>query len=157
MAVNPSLRTVRSPYADAEELVAVPALPLDAAFVHLNRADARGNAQFLGPDLYFDDLFLTAASPGRRFVSVERVVPTDDLLKEGSFHTLKVNRSMVDGVIEAPNGAHFTSCEPDYGRDEAFQREYAQAAADADRWREFRARYLEGTESEYQEAVANRG
>src|SRR5215468_9926194 len=46
MTVNPFLRTVRSPYDDGEELVAVPALPLDAAFVHLNRADERGNAQF---------------------------------------------------------------------------------------------------------------
>src|SRR5207237_1168909 len=37
--VNPDLRTVRSPYADAEELIAMPALRLDAALVHLNRAD----------------------------------------------------------------------------------------------------------------------
>src|SRR5213078_5307707 len=110
------------------------ALRLDAAFVHLNRADVRGNAQFLGPDLYFDDLFLSAAAPGCRFVSCERVVATEDLLKEGSVHTLRVNRSMVDGVIEAPGGAHFTSCEPDYGRDEAFQRAYVDAAGDADRW-----------------------
>ena len=42
LRVNPNLRTVRSPYADGEEFVAVPALPLDAALVHLNRADARG-------------------------------------------------------------------------------------------------------------------
>jgi glutaconate CoA-transferase, subunit A len=157
MTVNPFLRTVRSPYNDGEELVAVPALPLDAAFVHLNRADERGNAQFLGPDLYFDDLFLTAAAPGRRFVSVEKVVRTDDLLKEGSFHTLKVNRSMVDGVIDAPHGAHFTSCEPDYGRDEAFQRTYAAAAADPASWRAFVERYLEGTEDDYQRAVGAGG
>jgi glutaconate CoA-transferase subunit A len=153
MTVNPSLRTVHSPYEDNEELVAVPARPLDAAFVHLNRADDRGNAQFLGPDLYFDDLFLGAAAPGRRFVSVEKIVATDDLLKEGTFHTLKVNRSMVDGVIEAPNGAHFTSCEPDYGRDEAFQRVYAVAAADASSWDAFVDRYLSGGEDAYQEAV----
>ena len=157
MAVNPFLRTVRSPYDDGEELVAVPALPLDAAFVHLNRADERGNAQFLGPDLYFDDLFLAAAAPGRRFVSVEKVVPTDDLLKEGSFHTLKVNRSMVDGVIEAPRGAHFTSCEPDYGRDEAFQRTYAAAAGDPASWAAFVERYLDGTEDDYQRAVGAGG
>jgi len=157
MTVNPFLRTVRSPYDDGDELVAVPALPLDAAFVHLNRADERGNAQFLGPDLYFDDLFLTAAAAGRRFVSVEKVVPTDDLLKEGTFHTLKVNRSMVDGVIEAPRGAHFTSCEPDYGRDEAFQRSYATAAADAASWAAFVERYLEGTEDDYQRAVGASG
>jgi glutaconate CoA-transferase, subunit A len=157
MTVNPFLRTVRSPYDDGEELVAVPALPLDAAFVHLNRADERGNAQFLGPDLYFDDLFLTAAAPGRRFVSVEKVVPTDDLLKEGSFHTLKVNRSMVDGVIEAPRGAHFTSCEPDYRRDEAFQRTYAGAAGDPAAWSAFVERYLQGTEDDYQRAVGAGG
>ena len=38
---------------------------------------------------------------------------------------MRINRLMVDGVVEAPFGAHFTSCSPDYERDEAFQREYA--------------------------------
>jgi glutaconate CoA-transferase subunit A len=150
MRFNTGLATVRSPYGDGEELVAMPALTLDAALVHLNRADARGNAQFLGPDLYFDDLFLGAAAPGRRFVSCERIVETGDLLAEGSFHTLRINRSMVDGVVEAPGGAHFTSCEPDYGRDEAFQREYAKASASPDDWAAFRSTYLEGSEAEYQ-------
>lgn len=154
MDVNPALKTVTSPYADGEELLAVPAIRLDAAFVHLNRSDARGNAQFLGPDLYFDDLFLTACEPGRRFVSAEKIVATEDLLTEGTFHTLKINRSMVDGVIEAPNGAHFTTCEPDYGRDEAFQKAYVEAARDADSWSAFERRFLSGSESDYQAAVS---
>ena len=154
MEVNPALRTVRSPYDDGEELLAVPAIRLDAAFVHLNRSDERGNAQFLGPDLYFDDLFLAACEPGRRFVSAEKIVPTADLLKEGSFHTLKINRSMVDGVIAAPNGAHFTTCEPDYGRDEAFQKAYVEAARDDESWRAFTARFLASDEAGYQRAVA---
>ena len=51
---NPDLRTVRSPYPGPDgaydDLVAVPALRLDAALVHLNRADAHGNATYLGPD-----------------------------------------------------------------------------------------------------------
>jgi len=149
MTMNPWLRTVRSPYDDNEELVAMPAVQLDAALVHLNRADARGNAQYLGPDLYFDDLYLGAAAPGRRFVSCERIVPTEDLLKEGSIHTLRVNRSMVDGVIEAPLGAHFTTCEPDYGRDEVFQREYVVAAASAETWDAFAASWLDISEDDY--------
>lgn len=153
MDVNPTLRTVRSPYDDAEELLAVPAIRLDAAFVHMNRADDRGNAQFLGPDLYFDDLFLSACEPGRRFVSCERIVPTHGLLEEGTFHTLRINRSMVDGVIEAPNGAHFTTCEPDYGRDEAFQRAYADAAKSPEAWQGFVDRFLTGDEDAYQQAV----
>jgi glutaconate CoA-transferase subunit A len=152
--VNPSLRTVRSPYADAEELLAVPAIRLDAAFVHLNRSDQSGNAQYLGPDLYFDDLFLSACEPGHRFVSCERVVPTEQLLREGTFHTLRINRSMVDGVIEAPNGAHFTNCQPDYERDEAFQKAYATAAADPEQWAAFTERFLAGDEASYQAAVA---
>jgi len=157
MTVNPSLRTVRSPYEDGEELVAVPALALDAALVHLNRADQRGSGQFLGPDLYFDDLFLAAAAPGRRFLSCERVVATEDLLAEGPAHTLRVQRSTVDGVVEAPGGAHFTTCEPDYGRDEAFQREYVAAAGDAERWAEWSEQWLSGSEADYQEAVRSRG
>jgi glutaconate CoA-transferase subunit A len=157
MTINPGLKTVRSPYADGEDLVAMPALPLDAALVHLNRSDAGGNAQFLGPDLYFDDLFVAAAAPGRRFVSCERVVDTAELLQHGPVHSLRVPRMLVDGVIEAPGGAHFTSCVPDYDRDEAFQREYAAAAADPDAWRAFSHRYLEcENESEYQKAVAAR-
>ena len=153
MDVNPTLKTINSPYADAEELLAVPALRLDAAFVHMNRADSRGNAQYLGPDLYFDDLFLGACEPGRRFVSAEKIIATQDLLKEGTFHTLKINRSMVDGVIHAPNGAHFTTCEPDYGRDEAFQKAYVDAARDPETWKAFTARFLSGDESSYQEQV----
>ena len=78
LRVNPQLRTVRSPYSDSEELVAVPALCLDAALVHMNRADRPGNAQYLGPDPYFDDLFCRAAV--RRFVSCERLVDTAELL-----------------------------------------------------------------------------
>jgi glutaconate CoA-transferase subunit A len=154
LRVNPRLRTVVSPYEDGEELVAAPALHLDAALVHLNRGDERGNAQFLGPDLYFDDLFLAAADRG--FVSVERVVGTERLLDEGSFHTLRVNRAHVTGVVEAPNGAHFTSCVPDYERDEAFQREYAGAAKNPEAWAAFKAAWLDLDEREYQEKVATR-
>ncbi len=131
----------------------MPALQLDVALVHQNRADARGNAQFLGPDLYFDDLFLAAAAPGRRFLSCERVVATGDLLAEGPAHTLRIQRSTVDGVIEAPGGAHFTSCEPDYGRDEAFQDEYMASAKSPEAWDAFKAAWLDLDESEYQAKV----
>ena len=155
MRLNPELKTVRSPYADGEELVAMPAIHLDVALVHMNRADARGNAQYLGPDLYFDDLFCMAAK--RRFVSCERVVETEALLKTGPVHTLRLNRTLVDGVIEAPNGAHFTECPPDYGRDEAFQREYAVAAKTSEAWAAFRERYLDVSEDDYQRRIRERG
>ncbi|MEV6837001.1 CoA-transferase [Streptomyces sp. NPDC051133] len=152
MRVNPGLRTVTSPYEDGEELVAVPALRLDAALVHLNRADAYGNGQYLGPDPYFDDLFCEAADAA--FVSCERIVDTADLLKDAGPQTLLVKRAFVEGVVETPNGAHFTSCAPDYDRDEAFQRAYVRAARDPDAWQAFAGRFLSGDEEAYQAAVA---
>jgi glutaconate CoA-transferase subunit A len=153
LRVNPGLRTIRSPYDDAahpdgEELVAMPALRLDAALVHLNRADAAGNGQYLGPDPYFDDLFCLAAE--RAYLSCERLVPAFT----GPPQSLLLNRAMVHGVSETPNGAHFTSCVPDYGRDEEFQRRYATAAADPGSWSRFQAEYLTGDEAAYQKAVA---
>jgi len=151
LRVNPGLRTVRSPYADGEELTAMPALRLDAALIHLNRADPHGNGQYLGPDPYFDDLFCQAAD--RSFLSCERIVPTPDLLAAGPVQSLLVNRAMIDGVVEAPGGAHFTSCVPDYARDEAFQAEYARSAQSPQAWERFRADYLSGDEAAYQEAV----
>lgn len=152
MRINPKLRTVTSPYGDAEELVAVPALELDAAFVHANRADLHGNAQFLGPDPYFDDLFLQSAR--RSFVTAERVLEPGELPSQGPIQSVTVSRMFTDGVCETPQGAHFTSCAPDYGRDEEFQRHYALAAADEKSWKEFCSRYVDVDEDEYQRSVA---
>ena len=145
---NPTLKTITY---EGEELVAMPALHLDAALIHQNRGDERGNGQFLGPDLYFDDLFVAAAE--RAYVSCEEVVPTEEL---GTVHpaTMRIQRAFVSGVVPAPGGAHFTSCEPDYDRDEAFQRAYVEAASDPERWAEFSARFLAVDEAGYQAAVA---
>jgi glutaconate CoA-transferase subunit A len=149
---NPSLRTVTSPYDDHEELVAVPALHLDAALVHLNRADRHGNATYLGPDPYFDDLFCMAAD--RAYVSCEQVVDTAGLTVDAAVQRLLLNRMMVSGVVETPNGAHFTTCVPDYGRDDGFQKAYAAAAAGSDDdWTAFERRFLTGDEAAYQAAV----
>ncbi len=149
LRLNPRLSTVRSPFADGEELVAAPALELDVALCHLNVGDAGGNAAFLGPDLYFDDLYLRAAR--RRFVSLERVVATGELLEAaGTEQRLRINRTMVVGVVERAGAAHFTSCVPEYGRDELFQQRYAAAARTPEDWASFRAAFVDVSEDEYQ-------
>jgi len=153
---NPWIRTVESPYdgpdGQRETLVAVPALELDVALVHLNRADKHGNATYLGPDPYFDDLFAMAAR--RTYVSVEQVVDTAGLTVDTPVQRLLLSRMHVDGVVETPNGAHFTTCTPDYERDEPFQRAYVSAASGSDEeWRTFHDRFLAGDEASYQAAV----
>ena len=159
--VNGDLRTVRSPYpgpdgGEGEELIAQPAIHLDAALCHLNVADTRGNAAFGGPDLYFDDLLLEAAEHG--IVSAERVVAAGELVDAaGDLTRLRINRMWVDDVIEAPNGAHPTSCDPDHGRDEAFQKAYLATAKDPELWEAFRAEWLSfPSEADYQAALAAR-
>jgi glutaconate CoA-transferase subunit A len=156
LRLNDRLRTVVSPYDDGETLVAAPALTLDAALCHLNLGDERGNAAFCGPDLYFDDLMLRAAT-GHRYISVERLVPTEQLAAEaGTELRLRVNRMMVDGVVVAAGGAHFTSCVPEYERDEAVQREYASAAKSPEAWAAFRAEWVDVDEDAYQQKVRAR-
>ncbi len=151
MRVNPSLRTITSPYDDGEELVAMPALRLDAAVIHVNRADASGSGQILGPDPFFDELFLGAAE--RRFMTTERIIATNQFASEGALQTMCISRLLTDGVVETPGGAHFTACVPDYSRDEVFQKAYVAAAAEPDRWSAFTKEYLEADEAGYQAAI----
>lgn len=100
------LRTVASPYPGPdgrpETLTAMPALNLDAALVHLSIGDKHGNAAYTGVDPYFDDLYCLAAE--RRYLSVERIVDTEELAKAVPLQSLLLNRMMVDGVVEAPGG-----------------------------------------------------
>jgi glutaconate CoA-transferase, subunit A len=126
----PHIQTITSPYSD-QELVAVPALKLDAALVHMNRADARGVGQFLGPDPYFDDWFCMAAT--KAYVSAESL----ELDADACLHSRILHRGMVSGVVHAPGGAWFTECPPDYPRDEALQKRYAATAKDPDAWAAF--------------------
>jgi glutaconate CoA-transferase, subunit A len=155
LTMNPDIKTVKSPYDDGEELVAIPAFKLDAALLHMNRVDARGNCQFLGPDLFFDDLMAMAAE--KVYVSAEQIIATEDFAAHGPVHTLRIPRMYVTGVVEAPMGAHFTECPPDYDRDEAFQREYAATAKDEAAWLKFKADYLDlPSHDDYVKAIQNR-
>ncbi|RJO71280.1 CoA transferase subunit A [Nocardia panacis] len=151
------LKTVVSPYSGPggvpETLIAMPALNLDAALVHLNLGDRHGNAAYTGVDPYFDDLFCLAAE--RRYLSVERLVDTEELVKSVPPQALLLNRMMVDGVVEAPGGAHFTLSAD--GRDEKFQKHYAAAARTPEAWEQFVAKYLAVSEDEYQAAVREFG
>lgn len=121
--LNKELKLITSPYEDRETLIAMPALNLDLALIHANRADRHGNTAFTGPDPFFDDLFCDAAR--KSIVVAEKVVEGADLLGNDCVHCLALNRSQVSYVAEAPAGAAPTSCEPDYGVDLDLLRTYA--------------------------------
>ena len=142
----PALKTVTSPYDDGEVLLAMPALKLDVALLHVNDADRWGNTLITGRDAYFDHLFARAAE--RTFVSCERLTDKFSLGADEARANL-FERYLVSGVVYAPGGAHPTLNNPDYGWDLAHMKAYAAAAGEEGGWAAYRARHIDGGEAAY--------
>jgi len=153
------LKTVQSPYADGETLVAMPALKLDAAIIHVHRCDHRGNVQALGPDTYYDEWFAKAAD--ECFVSCEEMVPAmEDAYPEEAKANI-VERCFITGVTEARGGAHPTSMPPLYGPDMKALKAYSGAAKEPGEWSAVADQFTGADEAAYlasvggEEAVMN--
>lgn len=149
---NPELRLVQSPYDDRRDWVAMPALELDVALIHVDKADSRGVCQINAPDHHMDDLFARAAK--------QTIVSTEELLegpgKSGDFAGARAvfwERSETNMVVLAPCGAHPSSCQPLYGHDAGHFKTYAASAKEADGWKDYCAQYLSGDEESYLDAV----
>jgi glutaconate CoA-transferase subunit A len=151
MTYNPDFKTVTSPYADGEVLLAMPALNLDVSFIHVNRADRLGNTQIDGPDPYFDDQFARAAE--RCFVTAEEIVDRMDLAHPDTAKQNLFERYLVTGVVHAPYGAHPTSFPPMYGWDMTHLKAYAASAAEDDGWAKYVAEFVKDGEAAYLEKV----
>ncbi len=150
MTVNPEIKTIKSPYDDGEELVAMPALPLDMAVCHVNAADSRGNSRISGPDPFFDEWFCRAST--KAYLTTEQFVATDSFNDPKIALQMPVERSLVHGVALATCGAHPTSCGPEYGMDLAHMRAYNATAKTG--WQDYLADYIQGkTLSAYIEQV----
>ncbi|HYD62897.1 MAG TPA: CoA-transferase [Noviherbaspirillum sp.] len=151
---NPRFKTIQSPYADGETLIAMPALHLDAALLHVDQCDRLGNSRILGPDPYFDDLFARAAK--QCYVSCEQLVDRIDQSDAGGASQARGNtfeRYLVKGVVHAPCGAHPTSCAPYYGWDMSHLKQYCASAETGDGWHTYASTYLAGSEADYQAGV----
>lgn len=151
LTYNPGFKTIRSPYTDGEVLLAMPALPLDVALLHVDTADRLGNTHIHGPDPFFDDLFARAAK--RTIVSCEEIHDRLDIARPDDAKANLFERNLVSHVIHAPFGAHPTSCAPRYGWDLEHLKRYSASAAEPEGWRTYGDQYLRGDEAHYQAAV----
>lgn len=154
LKVNPSLRTVKSPYDDGEVLLAMPALKLDVALLHVHTADRLGNTRLYSPDPFFDEWFARAAE--RCYVSCETLVDRLSGDERDAQHN-PIERSFVNGVVHARGGAHPTSHVaiegPGYGWDAAHLKRYCAAAEEDGGWPRYAEEFLRGDEAAYQQAV----
>lgn len=148
--VNPDLKVVDSPY-DDKEWVAMPALKLDAALIHVDRADERGVCQIKGADHYMDDWFARAAD--KTYVSCDEVVEQAYFYPEEESRFVFWERSQTTGVIPIAGGAHPSSCTPLYGFDVPHFKEYAASAKEGG-FASYADKYINGkTEADYQALV----
>lgn len=111
-----------------EWLVAIPALKLDVAIIHMNKSDPLGNAQMEG--VTGVDLEMVMAAD-KVIITTEKLVSTEEIMKEP--HKTKIFSHMVDAVVECPNGAYPTSCHPYYLPDALHMLHYAEKALD-EKW-----------------------
>ncbi|MBS7662097.1 CoA transferase subunit A [Pseudomonas lalucatii] len=149
---NPQIKLIASPYADGKDWVAMPALKLDAALVHVDRADARGVCQIQGPDHYMDDLFVRAAE--RSYVSC------DELVDSAWFHAhpeavrqVLWERNQTSAVVHLPGGAHPSSCAPLYGFDVGHFKAYNASASEPGGWPAYVEQYVDCSHAQYLERV----
>lgn len=146
LAKNPKLKTIQSPYPDGEVYVAMPALKLDAALIHVNEADRLGNTLVRGHDTFFDHLFARAAD--KCFVSTEKLhdkLALDaDAAKQNSFE-----RYLVSGVVKAEGGAHPTYFGPNYGWDMEHLKRYNASASEENGWQKYVDEFVKDGEAAY--------
>ena len=101
---------MRCPFT-GELLVAVPALVPDVALIHVQTADADGNAQIEGPP-YMDVEYARAARTV--IITAEEVVPHEAIVRTAD--RTQIPGFVVDAVVEVPFGSYPHEC---HGRYEA--------------------------------------
>jgi glutaconate CoA-transferase subunit A len=116
------LRTVQDPWT-GEEIYVVPALRPRWAVLHVQEADAAGNARIFGSPGY--DLLMAQAAD-HVILTAERIVPTEELARRPEL--TRIADLTVAAVVEAPGGARPGDCSGCYGVDEAGIRRYLDAA-----------------------------
>lgn len=116
--VNPQYRRVTDPYS-GREVVVVPALNPDVAIVHVQRADADGNAHIWG---IIGEQKEAAFAAERVILTAEEIVD-EEIIRSDPNRTL-IPGFIVDAVCHVPYCAHPSYTQGYYDRDNAFYLEW---------------------------------
>lgn len=121
---NPNYRTVVDPYS-GEEVVVVPALHPDVAIVHVQRADAEGNAQIWG---IIGEQKESAFAADRVILTAEEIV--DEAVIRSDPNRTLIPGFIVDAVCRVPYCAHPSYTQGYYDRDNDFYLEWDKISKD---------------------------
>lgn len=131
LLVARGFKSVVDPYG-AGEVVAAKAIIPDVAIIHVQEADAQGNARIVGTR--FEDVLMAQAAR-HVIVTAERIV--DGVAFESAPEVVAIPGFMVAAVVEAPQGAWPCSCAGEYPQDDAFLAEYVRASQNPERFATF--------------------
>jgi glutaconate CoA-transferase subunit A len=114
------------------KLHAVKALHPDVAIVHVQRADAEGNAHCWGD---FGIMLEAVKAANRVMVTAEEIVAPEVIASDPN--RTAIPGFLVTAVVKAPMGAHPSPVQGYYKRDDAYFRQYheqTKTKADFDAW-----------------------
>lgn len=140
-------KNIKCPFT-GEDLIAAAAITPDVAIIHAQRADHAGSVQIEGTSAADIEMIRAAK---KRIVSVEEIVTTEEIWRHPE--KTKIPRFQVDMVIEAPLGAHPTSCVPHYVFDPWHMMRYMELASSAETFKQYIDEYVMKPEFEYLEAI----
>jgi glutaconate CoA-transferase subunit A len=123
---NPNYRTVTDPYS-GKDVVVVPALLPDVAIVHVQRADAEGNAQIWG---IIGEQKEAAFAAKRVILTAEEIV--DPQVIRSDPNRTMIPAFIVDAVCHVPYCAHPSYTQGYYDRDNEFYLEWDKISASRD-------------------------
>ncbi|HXM30829.1 MAG TPA: CoA transferase subunit A [Xanthobacteraceae bacterium] len=126
--VNPNIKDITCPFT-GEKLAAVPAIRLDAAIVHAQKADRKGNVLFEGIVGVQKQAVLAAKCS---IVTVEEIV---DTLEPHSPNAVILPGWTVSAVVHVPGGAHPSYAHGYYKRDNAYYKKWDAISRDRDSFR----------------------
>jgi len=129
---NEFFREMESPFGGGEKLHAIRALAPDVAIVHVQRADADGNAHCWG-NL---GVMVEAVRAARHVIVVAEEIVPDEVITSDPNRTV-IPGFLVTAVVECPMGAHPSPVQGYYKRDDEFFRAYhgeTKTPAQSDAW-----------------------
>jgi glutaconate CoA-transferase subunit A len=146
---NPLYRRVIDPYSGGE-VVVVPALKPDVAIVHVQRADAEGNAQIWG---IIGEQKEAAFASSRVILTAEEIVPAE-VIRSDPNRTL-IPGFIVDAVCHIPYASHPSYTQGYYDRDNAFYLEWDGISKDPGAVKSYLAEWVYGVKdrAEYWEKL----
>ncbi|PKN94145.1 MAG: 3-oxoadipate--succinyl-CoA transferase subunit A [Chloroflexi bacterium HGW-Chloroflexi-6] len=123
-AANPNIKRVTDPYSGGE-VITVPALNPDVAIVHVQRADANGNAHLWG---------IVGEQKEVAFAAKKVILTAEEIVDESVIRS-DPNRTMIPGFIvsavcHVPYAAHPSYAQGYYDRDNEFYLEWDKISAD---------------------------